>query len=263
MYNRIHFLNTFAIDGFGGSPAAVYFSHRPIESEAMQLLAKELPVPVTAFVWKEKKNCRIRYFTTHCEIAACGHATLGAAVISSKLLQADAVSFSTASETTISAVISGGDVSMTYAPQLLFPTGAEDELLHSLSLSREETTEVYRYQDTLIIVLRDAQRVRQLQPNIRRLHRSSSVWEEVVVTAASNDNDYDYVLRSFCPWIGIDEDPATGSVQAALAPFWGKRSGKRRLKAYQASARGGELFLSLSDDVVHIGGKCTVLSSLN
>ncbi|VDP09078.1 unnamed protein product [Heligmosomoides polygyrus] len=32
---------------------------------------------------------------------------------------------------------------------------------------------------------------------------------------------YDYVCRYFAPWVGITEDPATGSAQCALAPFWG------------------------------------------
>jgi len=33
----------------------------------------------------------------------------------------------------------------------------------------------------------------------------------------------DYVSRYFAPWVGINEDPATGSSQSALAPFWAKR----------------------------------------
>lgn len=84
----------------------------------------------------------------------------------------------------------------------------------------------------------------------------------MVITAAG-DEGYDYVLRSFCPWIGIDEDPVTGSVQAALAPYWAERLGKQRLLAYQASARGGELRLSVERDTVRIGGECRFLSSLN
>lgn len=34
-----------------------------------------------------------------------------------------------------------------------------------------------------------------------------------------NGVPFDYALRCFCPWVGIDEDPATGSAQCGLAPF--------------------------------------------
>ncbi|RCN34496.1 hypothetical protein ANCCAN_19658 [Ancylostoma caninum] len=40
------------------------------------------------------------------------------------------------------------------------------------------------------------------------------------------EEPYDYVCRYFAPWVGIDEDPATGSAQCALAPFWAAVLGK-------------------------------------
>ncbi len=71
---------------------------------------------------------------------------------------------------------------------------------------------------------------------------------EVVVTSISDTPEYDFLLRSFCPWIGIDEDPVTGSVHTVLAGFWKERLGKEQLKAYQASARGGEILVRYYDD---------------
>lgn len=66
---------------------------------------------------------------------------------------------------------------------------------------------------------------------------------------------YDYLLRSFCPWIGIDEDPVTGSVHSVLAGFWTKKLNKNKLKAFQCSERGGELFVTSFSDKVELGGK--------
>jgi len=51
----------------------------------------------------------------------------------------------------------------------------------------------------------------------------------------------DYVCRFFAPSIGIDEDPATGSIHCTLAPYWAGRLGKDRLRAQQLSARGGTM----------------------
>ncbi len=53
-----------------------------------------------------------------------------------------------------------------------------------------------------------------------------------------------FYLRFFAPWAGIAEDPVTGSAAAVAAPFWAARLGAppgARLRARQASSRGGEL----------------------
>ncbi|KAK6049317.1 hypothetical protein COOONC_13178 [Cooperia oncophora] len=53
---------------------------------------------------------------------------------------------------------------------------------------------------------------------------------------------YDYVCRYFAPWVGIMEDPATGSAQCALGPFWGAVLQKRSLYAYQSYPKRGAQF---------------------
>ena len=65
--------------------------------------------------------------------------------------------------------------------------------------------------------------------------------EAVVVTAASDDDRYDFVSRYFAPKHGIDEDPVTGSAHTSLGPYWAAKLNKRDLVGYQASARGGEV----------------------
>jgi predicted PhzF superfamily epimerase YddE/YHI9 len=64
--------------------------------------------------------------------------------------------------------------------------------------------------------------------------------------------------------MGVNEDPVTGSVHTVLAPYWSKRLGKRKMHAYQASERGGELLMELLDDGrVYITGKAvTVVEGL-
>jgi predicted PhzF superfamily epimerase YddE/YHI9 len=65
----------------------------------------------------------------------------------------------------------------------------------------------------------------------------------------------DYVCRFFAPSIGIDEDPATGSIHCTLAPYWSSRLGKERLRAQQLSARGGTMQCTVSGDRVKIAGR--------
>ena len=43
-------------------------------------------------------------------------------------------------------------------------------------------------------------------------------WRGVIVTD-QGDNPYDFVSRYFAPWMGVDEDPVTGSAHTVLAPY--------------------------------------------
>ncbi len=66
----------------------------------------------------------------------------------------------------------------------------------------------------------------------------------MVVTAPGTgfaDGQYDFISRYFWPANGGEEDPVTGSIHAALAPYWAAALGKTELLAWQASSRGGEL----------------------
>lgn len=62
---------------------------------------------------------------------------------------------------------------------------------------------------------------------------------------------------------GVNEDPVTGSAHCALAPYWAaqlqsadEQERGLPLLAYQASARGGVLQLSLQGDRVMLAGPC-------
>ena len=69
-----------------------------------------------------------------------------------------------------------------------------------------------------------------------------------------------FVSRFFCPRVGIDEDPVTGSAHCHLGPYWKakfnteKGSGRTwgtsalPLVAFQASPRGGLLRVSVDDE---------------
>jgi predicted PhzF superfamily epimerase YddE/YHI9 len=56
------------------------------------------------------------------------------------------------------------------------------------------------------------------------------------------------------PNAGIDEDPVTGYAHTILTPYWSERLSKQKLKAYQASKRGGEVFVENLGDRVKISG---------
>ncbi len=73
-------------------------------------------------------------------------------------------------------------------------------------------------------------------------------------TEADEGRDIDFVSRYFVPGYGIPEDPVTGSIHCALAPYWAERLGRERLSARQVSKRGGRLDLVVAGERVHIEG---------
>ena len=75
-----------------------------------------------------------------------------------------------------------------------------------------------------------------------------------VVTARGERQDI--ASRVFVPYLGIDEDPVTGSAHAALVPYWTKRLGRGEFTALQASARTGVLNCSLRGERAVLGGHC-------
>ena len=82
----------------------------------------------------------------------------------------------------------------------------------------------------------------------------------VLATAPGGGNPYDMVSRFFAPYYGVPEDPVTGSAHCALTPFWAKRLGKKRLKARQASPRGGIVHVETRDDRVILGGEGVIFA---
>jgi predicted PhzF superfamily epimerase YddE/YHI9 len=83
----------------------------------------------------------------------------------------------------------------------------------------------------------------------------------VIVTARSDDPDYDFVSRFFAPRAGVPEDPVTGSAHCCLGPYWSERLGKRDLVGYQASARGGTVRVGLRGNRVELGGQAVIVLS--
>jgi PhzF family phenazine biosynthesis protein len=229
----------------------------------MLSIANEINFPVTAFIKKKQGEIAtydIRYFTPITEIPACGHATLAASKsVSLQQGAGNAWEFHTVTNISIKTFVEANRILMTYPVYVMEEQVINAELLAALDLNDYKTAGYCEDLETLFIELESAESLRKIQPDYRRLVKSSKVIKEVVITSVSDNANFDYYLRSFCPWIGIDEDPVTGSVHSVLGNFWKKRLHKEFMNVYQASPRGGELVVRAFDDHVKIGGEAVVI----
>ena len=82
------------------------------------------------------------------------------------------------------------------------------------------------------------------EADIRNLIIDRQIFDQIslgtggVIVTAKGDQ-YDYVYRFFTPQASILEDPATGSAQCSLIPFWAIELKKDKLSAIQLSDRVG------------------------
>jgi PhzF family phenazine biosynthesis protein len=208
-----------------------------LDYKTMHSIAKELNFPATAFV--ETKNInevhKIKYFTIPGEISACGHATWATAKVIFELTAKYSAKFKTIENIVIDTNLNENIILMTYPKYETVTIDISENILKSLGVNNYKSVEFCKELQTLIIELESPQILRELQPNYKILTESTNQIKEVVVTSVSDNENYDFILRSFCPWIGIDEDPVTGSVHSVLANFWKDRLNKTELTAYQAS----------------------------
>ena len=126
-------------------------------------------------------------------------------------------------------------------------------LLSALGL--EMVVELRREPRDFLVVANHAEIVRNLKPDIAALTKIDLGISGGTIVTASCDSDVDYVCRFFAPSEGIDEDPATGSIQCTLVPYWAERTGKQTFRVQQLSSRGARMWCTLVGDRVKIAGE--------
>ena len=244
----------FQVDAFAdrpltGNPAAVMPLERWLDDALMQAIAAENNLSETAFTVPSEggeADYDLRWFTPAAEVELCGHATLAAGHV---LIHGDAVRFATKSG--VLAVSRRGDVLELDLPAARLSEVYEPELNRALGMADGPVWLAEGCNDAAIIEVADEAALRALSPDfaaLRKIHRMA------VVTARGAEQDI--ASRVFVPYVGIDEDPVTGSAHAALVPYWAERLGRPEFTALQASKRTGLLRCRLDDDRVILGGRC-------
>ena len=244
----------FQVDAFAdrpltGNPAAVMPLERWLDDQVMQAIAGENNLSETAFTVpgeSEKADFDLRWFTPAAEVELCGHATLAAGHI---LMTGSSVRFSTRSGVLI--VSRRDDLLELDMRAAQLTETREPDLCAALGLPDTPIWLADGYNDAAIIELADEKSVRAVAPDFAQL---KNIRRMAVVTARGERHDI--ASRVFVPYVGIDEDPVTGSAHAALVPYWTKRLGRSDFTALQASERSGVLHCREEGDRAVLGGRC-------
>ena len=250
-------VDAFTSTPFAGNAAAVCLLDELREDSWLQQVASEMNLAATTFLYPQDDGYRLRWFSAKVELELCGHGTLASA---HTLWEQGKV----ASDAQIRFYTRGGLLTARQDGEwieLNFPAKPEvaaepgPVLTESLGVT---PLYVGKSQLDYIVQLASEEVVRTIQPNFAQLATLPA--RGVIVTAEANaGGEYDFVSRFFCPSVGINEDPVTGSAHCALSPFWTQRLGRDQLTGYQASTRGGIVRVQLDGDRVRLGGQAVTV----
>ena len=249
-------VDAFTVSPFKGNPAAVILLEKARNEAWMQSVASEMNLSETAFLFAEKDGYKLRWFTPSMEVELCGHATLASAHILFEFgfYEPDEhITFYTKSGL-ISASSQNGTIELDMPRRDPIAIEKDPEIEALLGVS---SVAMAKYGTSLLLLeLETAQMVSDFQPNFTKINLLN--YQDLLITAHEGQR-FDFVSRFFSPKTGIYEDPVTGMAHCSLAPYWAARLGKTEFHAYQASKRGGELWVRLGEDRVYLGGKAVTV----
>lgn len=249
-----YIVDAFTRKPFSGNPAAVCVMESWPSEESMMKLAMENNLSETAFIVKEAGGYRLRWFTPTTEVELCGHATLASSFVILNFYEpnSDMVQFNTLSGV-LTIKRSGALFEMNFPTYELREIPVTDAMEQAFGVRPVRAVLGL----DLVCIFENEEQVRTMQPDQALLKHI----EGRIQNATAQGKETDCVSRSFCPKLGIEEDPVCGSAHCQIADYWSKELGKRQIYAYQASKRGGYLHCRMEEnDRITISGEAALVA---
>lgn len=254
MNDGVWIVDAFTPVAFRGNAAAVCLMDAFPEDRKMQLTAAQMNLSETAFVVpaEGKHHYKLRWFTPEAEVNLCGHATLAATHVlhqCGQLAEGDEATFDTLSGL-LKARVAGRNIEMDF-PTLPGTPAKPPAALKGLGV---DILACERNRDNYLVEVKDFKALVNCVPVYKKIVKMDA--QGVIVTTATGvPEGFDFASRYFCPILGINEDPVTGSAHCFLAPYWAKKLGRKSFHALQASKGHGILDVTLKGERVLIAGQ--------
>lgn len=238
---RVHQVDAFTSERFGGNPAGVVLDADELDEPTMRKITRELNLSETAFVLSsEKGDFQMRYFTpTGHEIAFCGHSTVGTLYMIAKerrfgIEKAGNYAFDVETPCGIlkmeAALDDEEEIRVAYETPVISlrqadishasvakAAGFELQLVdQSFPVMVEETNR------DLFLVIRSLEDLKKIECDPKSFAQFSKQHDIVALCLFSPeafDQENQFHMRCFAPLVGIPEDPFTGSVLGGLTAY--------------------------------------------
>ena len=237
----IHQVNSFSDKPHEGNPAGVVLDAEHLDTLSMQSLARELNYSETAFLIPSKiADFQLRFFSRDgTEVKFCGHSTVGTLYMLAKeqhftMNKPGDYKFSIK---TLAGVISAqihikerDNISISFqAPKVnlvsthLTPKIISDNLCipvntinSAISVMRDKTNQV------IFITMKSLNELESIQCDFKQLKvfmKEHNLITCCLLVPETIHKKNDIHMRCFCPTVGVNEDPFTGSVLGGLAAY--------------------------------------------
>uniref|UniRef100_A0A8I5ZQ12 Phenazine biosynthesis-like protein domain containing 2 n=1 Tax=Rattus norvegicus TaxID=10116 RepID=A0A8I5ZQ12_RAT len=254
----IFIADAFTVTAFHGNPAAVCLLESTLDEDAHQHIAREMNLSETAFVRKlqptdnftQSSRFGLRWFTPEAEFPLCGHATLAsAAVLFHKRKNVNSTLTFVTMSGELKARRAEDGIVLDFPLYPTFPQIIED--LIKMLIPNPSCLCPRSFLESLKVNTEPL-------PGIEKTGKVKGLILTVKGESGGQTTPY------FAPWFGVPEDPVTGSTHTLLGPYWSEELGKKEMRAFQCSCRGGELDISLRPDgrVDMKGGAAVVLEGM-
>lgn len=190
MRSRFFQIDSFTTRRFAGNPAAVMLMDAFPPDTVLQGLAAENSLAETAFLVRDGRDYRLRWFTPTVEVPLCGHATLASAAAVMERIEPgrEVVVFHTASGA-LTVTRSGAGYLMDFPARLCSSTQTPQGLTAALGAQPDEVVwDGFNY----LARLADADQVRNLAPDLLAIERFDCAG---VIVTAEDGRDYDFISR--------------------------------------------------------------------
>lgn len=256
---RFFVINSFAERPFGGNPAAVFVDAENLDKRTMQMIAKQINLVETVFMFpsiEQNADFYFRYFTPTGELPIAGHPTIAAIFAHIQYNKVDLSKESILNIATnagnklikINKNLIGPTVIMEQQRPHFFPIVTERNAVANLfGLSEDDLIPDLPIQpiDTglghLIVPVKSLEALMRVQRKIEPLKsfcKSIGIREAQIFTFETYDSNKDLHTRNICPREGI-EDPGCGVGNGALGAYllehYYKNRTKIQLKAEQGN----------------------------
>ena len=237
---KFYIADVFAIDRYTGNQLAVFLDAENLSDLQMQQLAREMNYSETTFVLgshpqAESGGWRVRIFTPAAEIPFAGHPTLGTAAIIARFVAATP-------QSQLQLDLDVGPIAVRFdrateivwmrqpQPEFTEPLAADRsaQLAAVLGLEPAEIDARFPVQAVstglpfFIVPLKTLTALQSIRTN------RDAYFDFIAETAAKNilafcpqtrQPENQLSVRVFCDYLGIPEDPATGSANGCLAAY--------------------------------------------
>ena len=266
-------VDVFSDELFGGNPLAVFLRGEDFKEAQFQQVAREMNLSETTFVLPSSHpdaDFDVRIFTPEKEIPFAGHPTLGTAFV---LRHAGLVS-ETQDHIRLNFKVGvipvhlqeDGKIFMTQPPGKILQTFSNtEEIAQALGLTGNNIDLPVQTASTgfpaLLVPINSLRAMQRIVLNLSLLKvllEESGVDMIYPFTRQTLDQKSSVHARGFAPFVGIPEDPATGSVAGALGYYLKDKDPKEEnviIEQGYEMQRPGLIFVRMDGTKIQVGGK--------